>query len=261
MRRLALTSWSVHPLLQPEHPGTDAALSLTDLPARMRDAGIGTLEICHFHFPSTEPAYLGELRAAIDDAGVELFSILIDAGDISQADDRQHASDMRMIEGWIDVAATLGTGAARVVAGDAPPDDEAALERAIASLARLAAYGRGRNVRVLTENFRALASTAANCNRILDELGGEIGLCADIGNFPSASRVAEFSEVVPRAESIHAKANYGAGGELDAGQLRECLDASLAARFDGPYTLVFDRPEDRWTGIARLKQVVAAYVQ
>ncbi len=155
----------------------------------------------------------------------------------------------------------LGARAARVVAGDAPPDDETALRQAITSLARLAEYGRARNVRVLTENFRALASTAANCNRILDELGGEVGLCADIGNFPQASRVAEFSAVVRRAESIHAKANYGSGDELDAGQLRECLETSVAAGFDGPYTLVFDRPEDRWTGIARLKQVVAAYVQ
>ena len=54
----------------------------------MRDAGIGTLEICHFHFPDTDATTLRELRAALDVAGVELFSILIDMGDISNADQR-----------------------------------------------------------------------------------------------------------------------------------------------------------------------------
>jgi sugar phosphate isomerase/epimerase len=266
MRRLSLTSWSVHPLLQPAHPAsggnaTTAALRLTDLPARMRDAGIGTLEICHFHLPSTDEAYLAELRAAIESAGVELFSILIDAGDISQADQAGRAADMQMIKGWIDVAATLGASAVRVIAGDAPPDDAAALERSIEGLRELAGYAQARGLRVLTENFRPLASTAANCNRIVDALGGAVGLCADVGNFPSGSRVAEFGAVVARAESIHAKASYDAAGALDAGQLRQCLDASKAAGFTGPYTLVFDRPEERWSGITALKQVVTPYTR
>lgn len=266
MRRLSLTSWSVHPLLQPANPASngstaDAALRLTDLPAHMRDAGIGTLEICHFHIPSTDPEYLAELRTAIADAGIELFSVLIDTGDISQADAAKHAADMRTIKEWIDVAAHLGAKVVRVIAGDASPDDPEALERSIASLRELAGYAQARRVRVLTENFRSLASTAANCNRILDELGGMVGLCADIGNFPAASRVEQFSAVAPRAESVHAKAAYNPDGTIDPGQMRQCLDASTAAGFDGPYTLVFDRPEERWPGITVLKQVVAPYTQ
>jgi sugar phosphate isomerase/epimerase len=261
MRRLSLTSWSVHPLLQPANgSAAQAGLSLTELPTRMRDAGIGTLEICHFHLPSTEPGYLAELRTAVESAGVELFSILIDTGDISQADEAGHAADMQMIKGWIDVAAQLGARAVRVVAGDAPADDTAALERSIASLGELSDYAQSRGVRVLTENFRPLASTAANCNRIIEALGGAVGLCADIGNFPSDSRVDEFSAVVARAESIHAKASYSEG-MMDTGQLQQCLDVSVAAGFAGPYTLVFDRPEERWSGIAALKQIVAPYTQ
>ena len=192
MRRLSLTSWSVHPLLQPGNPASNgstasAALQLTELPARMRDAGIGTLEICHFHIPSTEEPYLAQLRAAIEDAGIELFSILIDSGDISQADETKRDADMRMIEGWIDIAALLGAKVVRVIAGDAPADDPEALGRSIDGLRQLAQYAQGRGVRVLTENFRALASTAENCIRILDELGGTVGLCADIGNFAATA--------------------------------------------------------------------------
>ena len=265
MRRLSLTSWSVHPLLQPSGPNANgstegAALALTELPARMREAGISTLEICHFHIPRTDPVYLAELRSAIEGAGVELFSILIDTGDISQSDAGGRAADMDLIKGWIDVAAQLGARVVRVIAGAAPADDASALERSIAGLRELAEYARQRNVRVLTENFRSLASTPQNCNRILDALGGSVGLCADIGNFPSESRVEDFKAVAPRAESVHAKASYS-GSTLEPEQLRRCLEASVAAGFVGPYTLVFDRPDERWGGIAALKEVVAPYTE
>lgn len=272
MRRLALTTWSLHPSLgKPPILSVEAsrqhippvqpppALDLLDLPARMRKAGIGTLEICHFHLPSAQSGYLRELRAAVAAADVELFSVLIDAGDISHPDPQQRAAEIRLIESWIDVAGQLGAKAARVVAGEAPPSDEAALEHSITGLRHLADYAGQRGVRVLTENFRPLASTAANCNRILDALDGAIGLCADIGNFPAAHRLAEFAAVVPRAESIHCKASYDAGGQIVADELQRCLEASVAANFAGPYTLVYDQPGDEWTGIARLKEVVAPF--
>jgi sugar phosphate isomerase/epimerase len=261
MRRLSLTSWSLHRLIQDTLKPSSAmngngGLRLLDVPARIREAGIGTLEICHFHLPSTDPAYLAELRAAIEDAGVELFSILIDTGNIAQADQEQREADLRMIEGWIDVAAELGARAVRVIAGDADPGDQQAIERSIAGLDHLAGYAARRGIRVLTENFRSLASTADNCNAILDALEGKIGLCADIGNFPADTRVAEFAAVVARAESVHAKASYDAMGRIEPAQLRQCLDASVEAGFSGPYTLVFDKEGDTWAGITELKRVV-----
>jgi len=237
------------------------ALTLLEVPDRMRVAGIGTLEICHFHILDTSPAYLASLRSAIATAGVELFSILIDTGDIAAADDAQREADMRTIEGWIDVASALGAHAVRVIAGAAPSTDEEALKRSIAGLRHLGAYGRERNVRVLTENFRPLASTSVNCTRILDELDGVVGLCADLGNFPTEVRVEEFSAVVDRAESVHAKAAYDASGTIEPEQLQQCLAQSVAAGFDGPYTLVYDRPGDEWTGISRVKQVVEPFTR
>jgi sugar phosphate isomerase/epimerase len=259
MRRLSLTSWSLHRSLE------SGALSLAVLPGRMRAAGIGTLEVCHFHLADVPAALaqgdtLPQLRAALDDAGVELFSLLIDTGDISAADPQRRQADLALIAGWIDVAAALGARCARVVGGEASPDDEAALERATAGLRQLAAHARERGLRVTTENFRALLSTAANCNRVLDALDGAVGLCADIGNFPAASRLAEFSAVVGRAEVVHAKASYDDAGRILADDVRRCLEASVAAGFDGPYTLVYDRPGDSWAGIAELKAVVEPFL-
>ena len=254
MRRLSLTSWSVHRSL------TDGSLTLLDLPARMRDAGIGTLEICHFHVPATDEGYIGELRGALERAGVEPFSILIDTGNIATADERRREADLRTIEGWIDVASRLGTQVARVVAGEEPPDDDAALARSAAALRRVAAYANERGVRVLTENFRQLLSTATNCNRLLDDLDGAVGLCADIGNFPAPVRLAEFSAIVGRASVVHVKATYVDAASIDARALRGCLDASVQAGFDGPYTLVYDRDGNSWPRIGELREIVGQYV-
>lgn len=254
MRRLSLTSWSVHRSL------TDGSLTLLELPARMQEAGIGTLEICHFHFPSTDESYINELRAAIDKANVEAFSILIDTGDISSADNDKREADIRTVEEWIDVASKLGTKVVRVVAGEAAADDAAALARSIEALERIKGYAAERGVGVLTENFRALASTAANCNAILDALGGAVGLCADIGNFPAPVRVEEFSAVIGRASVVHTKASYDDDGTIKADDLRRCLEASVAAGFDGPYTLVYDRDGRSWQGIGQLQEIVKEYI-
>ena len=57
MRRLAISTWTLHGQLQGD-------LALLDLPSRIAQRGIHALEICHFHLPSTTPAYLAELKAA-----------------------------------------------------------------------------------------------------------------------------------------------------------------------------------------------------
>ncbi len=255
MRRLALTSWSVHRLLTDK----TAPLDLLDLPAQLAAHGIGTLELCHFHLLSTEQPALDRLRAALDAAGVELQTLLIDTGDISHPDAARAAEERELVAGWMDVAARLGARAVRVVAGEASADDEDARARAIAQLRLLADLGETLNLRVTTENFRPLASTAASCHAILDALDGSVGLCADIGNFPAASRLSEFASVVPRAEVIHVKASYGADGALLPDDVSGCLAAAVAAGFSGPLTLVYDRPES-WRGIDELAAVVRPFV-
>lgn len=254
MSRLSLTSWSMH------HDLTSGALALTDLPAVMKAHGIGTLELCHFHLPDTEPATIAALRGAIEAAGVELLSILIDAGDISHADPQRRSADRAFVEHWIDVAAALGAQSVRVVAGESPSGDQAALERAAAELRLICAYAADRNVRVRTENFRSLLLTSKSCNALLDMLDGQIGLCADIGNFPGGQRISEFAAVAGRAEVVHVKAEYDPQGAIQSNQLQECLSAGRRAGFNGAYTLVYDRGGDSWAGLATLATIVQPYL-
>src|SRR5687768_1395848 len=130
--QLGTSSWSLNRTLGA--PNFDAlqnktdrepahnALPLLDLPARLSEMGIRRLEICHFHLPSREPEYLEQLRAALDAAGVELWSLLIDGGDITHPENG--ARDVEWTKGWIDIAADLGSRHARVIAGKAKPTQE-----------------------------------------------------------------------------------------------------------------------------------------
>src|SRR3954452_13793438 len=140
MRRLAISTWTLHGQLQGD-------LALLDLPAQIAQRGIYALEICHFHLPRTTPAYLAELRQACPAAGVEAYSILIDTGDITAPDPEQRAADLQTIRSWIDVAAELGAGRVRVVAGMQAPTPEV-IQRSVDNLRELMGYAEQRGVKV-----------------------------------------------------------------------------------------------------------------
>jgi sugar phosphate isomerase/epimerase len=249
MQRISLTTWSIHPYL------SDGSLALVDMPARVKQAGISTVEICHFHFPETSREYVAALREAARAAEVEIFSILVDAFDISQADPQAREHDINAVAEWIDIAAWLGASHVRVIAGEAAASDRDALRRSIIALTRLQQHAQARGVTVISENFKALAIPPANWLAIHEALGH--GGCADIGNFPAATRVSDFAQVAAHAASIHVKASYAEDGTIQPAEVQACLAAARAHGFAGPTTLVYDRPDERWQGIATLHRIVS----
>lgn len=279
MPRLSTSSWSLHralgrpPLTGPQDPPPTgpmpgAEVDLLDLPARLAQMGVPTLEIVHFHLPSLDASYLSELRAALAAAQVELFSVLIDAGDITHPDPAQRQREMAWIRGWIDVAADLGASHARVVAGYTPVQPQTGdlrahpvLRLSAENLRSLAAYARERGVQVITENFRETAARAAQVLALLDLCEGEVGLCADFGNFKGPDRYDELAAIFPRADSAHVKALYDGDGRPVRAEFQRTLGMLLDAGFDGPMSLIFDGPlhrdEDEWDNLAVLRGMVA----
>lgn len=269
--RLSVSTWSLHRSLgrpkiygpeatgpQSATPTTSPAFTLLELPARIAAAGIHTLEICHFHLPSTEPSYLKQLRTAIENAGVELWQLLIDAGDVT--DPQTAPRDIEWIKHWIDVAGQLGATRARVIAGKAEPS-AATLATSQQALRALAEYAKARNVRVMTENFYSLTSTPQAVLTLLDGLQGEVGLLADFGNWKGAQKYADLAQIFPRAESCHAKCHFSGPGQLDRDDYVHCLELTRAAGFAGPYTLIYDGPsDDEFEGLRLERDIVAAYL-
>jgi sugar phosphate isomerase/epimerase len=270
---LAVSTWSLHRALGPVYAGLDMAserpanfpygdggLTLLDVPRAVAALGVNDLEICHFHLPRTDAAYLAALRDAAAAAGVRLLTLLVDAGDISTADPAARERDLAALRDWIDVAATLGARQVRIVAGEAAPDDTAAVQRSIAGLATLAAHGRARGVGVITENWRPLATRAATLLAILDGLDGQVGLCVDFGNLPEPTKQADLAALLPRATTIHAKARATASGQPDDADFRRCLDLARASGYDGPYVLIFDGDGDERAGLTRLGDLLRRHL-
>jgi sugar phosphate isomerase/epimerase len=268
---LAVSSWSVHRALGiswPSAPGDDrpstatptwgpGSLSLMELPAALRNLGIDRIEICSFHVPAHDVGFLAALRAALADADVTLQTLLIDDGDITDPVHRQR--DIAWIGRWIDVAAALGAERARVIGGKREPSPEV-LDAAVAGLAELARRGNEQGVRILTENWFDTLGDPAAVNAVLDRLEGSVGFLADFGNWKGPSKYADLGSVLGRAEDVHAKCTFSDGLNMDAHDFGRCLDAAVAAGYGGPYTLIYESPDDdEWQALRMERDFVLAH--
>lgn len=267
--RLSVSTWSLHRSLgEPRFNGPDepqipynshnrGGIGLLEVPAQIAAHGIHTLEICHFHLPSRSTAYLRALRSTLEVTGVELWSVLIDAGDVTHP---QHgARDEAWIAEWIDVAGQLGAKRARVIAGRQALSPQA-LDASQAALARLAERAEGHGVRLMTENWFELLGTPDAVITLLGALDGRVGLCFDFGNWKGASKYEDLAQIAPLAESCHAKPQFDANGDIERDDYVRCLDITREAGFSGPYTLIYDGPDgDEFAGLAGEKAIVEGY--
>ncbi len=268
--RASVSTWALHNTLgttywdTPEKPVKQAAetygpgsMTLLEVPARLAAMGVQTMELCHFHLPTRDKTYLHLLRNELDAAGVELWSLLIDAGDLSHPE--HTARDLAWIGEWVDTAGALGAKRTRVIAGKAEYSD-AALERSVAGFRALAARAQAQNVRLMTENWFALLSRPEPLLTLLDRLEGTVGLCADFGNWGGPTKYDDLAAIFPRAESCHAKSEFNAPGIVETTDFNRCLDLTRAAGFHGPYTLVHAGPGDEWEGLASAREALLPYL-
>jgi len=224
----------------------------------LQNFGLHTLEICHFHLPTRDRGYLRELRSEMVNAQVEPFTLLVDSGDIT---DPVHGErDVEWIGGWLDDAAELGVERARVIAGKSQPSDEA-MSASIHGLCRLADRADAVGVRLTTENWMGLMASPDQVLKVMDALDGRLGLCVDFGNWRGAGKYDDLAELMPRAESFHAKCAFGADGAMDKEDFVRCLDLARAATKAGPYTLIYDGPNpDEWANLDAERAVVTPYL-
>lgn len=266
-RRLSVSTWSLHHTLgRPASygPGQEMpergqqGVPLLELPAKLAEFGIHALEICHFHLPSRDRGYLRELRGAMEDAGIEPFTLLIDSGDVT---DPVHGErDLEWISGWLDDAVELGVERGRVIAGKSQPSEET-MDASIRGLRHLADRADSLGLRLTTENWLGLMASPAQVLQVLDALEGRVGLCVDFGNWRGADKYDDLAQIMPRAESFHAKCHFGDDGTMDRTDFVRCLELARAATMAGPYTLIYDGPRaQEWAGLDAERAVVTPYL-
>ena len=260
--RVSVSSWALHPLIgtvAPGRPGEpdarlmaprESTLDLLHVPRELALRGYKTMELCHFHLPDTSQCYLDEWASAREEAGVELWSLLIDDGDLNHPEfgDR----DRDWILGWIDKASVLGAKCVRIIGGKQPLTD-ASLEKSVEQfkLLTLEAYVRG--IHVLTENWFPTLSSPDAVSTLLSELNGAVGLNFDFGNWSGVGKYENLEEIAHYAEGCHAK------WDRDEDFLR-CLNITRDASFSGPYTLVYGEPSEVWGSLEHQRALVTPYL-
>ena len=270
LRRLSVSTWSLHRTLgDPAIYGAENAfniplethnrgeITLLELPARLAAFGITTLEICHFHLPNLDTSYLSELRAALQDSHIELFSLLIDEGDITHPTYAQR--DLAWIERWLEIAAQLGAQRARVIAGKTTSED--ALTRSVQALRRLCEKAEALGLRLMTENWFHFLGDPQAVHALFQQLEQHVGLCLDFGNWKGPAKYSQLASIARYAESCHTKAFFSSPDQLDQPDYTHCLDITREAQFVGPYTLIYDGPgADEWNGLALEREIVQPYL-
>lgn len=269
--RLSVSSWSLHrslgsPSLYGPDNGHDipttthgkGTLSLLELPPRLAASGLHTMELCHFHLPTLDQGYLTELRATLQAAQVELFSLLVDEGDITHP--RNAARDLAWISSWIDVARSLGAKCMRIIAGKSSPSAEA-LEVSIRGFQDLLPLAEASGLRLMTENWYGLLSSPAWVQAFFQQMEEQVGFCFDFGNWSGPTKYVDLQAIASYADSCHAKAHFASPDVMDENDYTRCLAITRSAGFSGPYTLIYDGPNPQeWAGLERERQLVQSYL-
>lgn len=253
--QIGVSTWSLHQRL------TKQNIPLLDLPAEVAAHGLSKLEVCHFHLPRTDVAYLGELRSALAKANVELFTLLVDTGDLTATDPHKRAEDEAFIAGWVDIAAQCGAARVRVIAGEAAPTPEGtALALSAAALGRLADRAEAAGMRLVTENWHALLDRPQEVLALLDKMQGRVGLKLDFGNWRGARKYDDLAAIAPRAECTHAKAFFSEAGQMDAVDFTRCLRLCQDAGFASPHILIYDSGGDEWACLDEMYEAALPYI-
>jgi sugar phosphate isomerase/epimerase len=128
-------------------------MDLKDFAAHaMEKFQINKIEPWTGHFPSTDPKYLEQFRAALERARSTVVNIAVDGEHSPYALDRaEREQAIAFSQMWVDNAVAIGSPSIRTnlpVAKDSKPD----LDRTVESLTRVVDYASARNIVVSLEN-------------------------------------------------------------------------------------------------------------
>ncbi len=132
-----------------QHP----RMPLKEFPAHVKAKfHVNKVELWTGHFPSLQPAYLQELRRAIDAAGTKVVNLAVDGEHSPYSPDSEERNKaIAFSKQWIDAASLLGSPSVRTNLPDAKgaaPD----LNVTAQSVAQVAEYAASKNVVVHLEN-------------------------------------------------------------------------------------------------------------
>jgi sugar phosphate isomerase/epimerase len=245
-------------------PSEPPSIDLLDVPAKAAACGFHSFDLSVYHLPSIERGYLADLRAAFEDAGVELFQLLIDTGDVDSADPDARAAGVTHIKRWMEIAVELGARGVRYVPGDGEPRPET-IRASGEAFRELFDFAVNLGLKPATENYRRFNMKAGDLLGVLEQAERDYGVIADFGNARGPNKYETLEAIMPRATSIHAWAEVDENGDLISEDFQRCLTIARDKGFDGPIMLqsgypvdVFQRTREVWTRVDEMREEVRA---
>ena len=261
--RLAVASWSFR-----EHLDTaenrarkshGSLMNLTDFPAMVVDRyKIHNVEILGQHMPSTTPAYLKELRAAVERAGSHVVDLPA-GGDASlyDPDAKKRAAAVEDGKKWIDVAIALDCPSVRLnISGAKGVKPDAALTAD--GLGAIAKYGASKNVVVNLENDDPEVEDAFFIVKVIDRVNSPWlralpDFCNSMLKGDEKFNYDAVTAMFQRAYNIaHLKDSEVDNGKVFRVDLARTFAIAKASGFKGYYSAEFEGQGDAYAGVAKL---------
>ena len=212
------------------------------------------MQLCHFHLPSRDGDYIAQFRNALRESGVDLLTVLIDDGDVT--DPEIGEASVAWTANWVRTAADLGASRVRLIAGKQPYSRET-MDLAFFRLMLISKVAEEVGLICEIENWHALMATPAAVHELLDRSKGMIRLNADFGNWPKPERYETLPQIFGRAETCHAKFEFLSPTELDREDADKLLAIAKNANFQGPMVLVNGGPgESDWDAMNIQRQAI-----
>ena len=210
-------------------------------------------------FPSTDPKYLDEFRAAVEKAHSAIVDIAVDAGHSQYAlDASEREKSVTGSKHWIDVGAALGSPSIRTHI-DGAKDSKPDVGRAADSLKQVAEYAQTKNVVVHLENDNPVSEDPFFIVAIIEKVNSPwLRALPDFGN-SLAAHDEEFQDRAMEAMFSHA---YGIchvkDGEVDDSGKASHVDLAKAFAtlkkhgYKGYCSIEYDAPGDPYKPTATL---------
>ncbi len=262
--RIALSTWSLHNYFRSTRVSTctlpGSMLVLLDLPEMIYDRyHIRHFDLCASHFPSTEQAYLHELKYMLThtQSNVVNLSVDVDAcgpeGTFSDPDREARLAALDLVRPWVDVAHTLGAKSVSIGPGKF---DREFVARTAESYKAVANYALAQGVHVVLENQTGFGDEhPEDLTKLVNLVGpGRLGSLPNFSNFAdAATRTKALKSLFPSAQTVcHATGLEAAGDGAGKGfDFCEAVEIAKQSSFRGYYSIEFDGPGDPYAGIQK----------
>jgi len=254
--RLAVASYPFRNFM--DRPG-HAGLKLTEFAAMVAEKfGIHNIEPLSEHFPSTEPAYLDELRRAVEQAHAHIVNIPTSVGaSLYDTDPVRRDKAIAGSRKWVDVAVAVGSPSIRVHiqgARGAAPD----VGRASESLRQVAEYGAAKNVMINLENDDLVSEDAFFLVKVIDAVASPwLRGLPDFGNSMMKGDE-DFNYRAVEAMFRHAyNISHVKDSEVDNGKvfrvsMAKTFGIAKAAGYRGYFSMEFEGQGEPYEGTRKL---------